>query len=67
MTPAPRPSATPPDPPGEGDGVTGPADAALPAVRQPGMLHIRFRTTDGTPWAPGVSSSCWVCWRSSPR
>lgn len=49
MTPAPRPSATPPDPPGAGDGVTGPADAALPAVRQPGMLHIRFRTTDGTP------------------
>ncbi|WP_327157665.1 DNA polymerase thumb domain-containing protein [Streptomyces tubercidicus] len=53
MTPAPRPSATPPDPPGEGDGVTGPADAALPAVRQPGMLHIRFRTTDGTPLGAG--------------
>ncbi|MGW8556050.1 DNA polymerase Y family protein [Streptomyces tubercidicus] len=53
MTPAPRPPATPPDPPGAGDGATGPAGAALPAVRQPGMLHIRFRTTDGTPLSAG--------------
>ncbi|MEI5135723.1 hypothetical protein RB199_30285 [Streptomyces libani] len=40
MTPAPRPPAAPPDPPG--------------APRQPGMLHVRFRTADGTP----VSAGC---------
>ncbi|MGW3010520.1 DNA polymerase Y family protein [Streptomyces sp. NPDC001219] len=40
MTPAPRPPAAPPD--------------ASGAPRRPGLLHIRFRTADGTP----VSAGC---------
>ncbi|MGW9080034.1 DNA polymerase Y family protein [Streptomyces kronopolitis] len=32
---------------------TGPDRAATPAGRQPGMLHIRFRTADGTPLGAG--------------